>query len=99
MRKSYINGDTVEGISQRLRYFFQCLINHQIGDSKAIKLLQPSLIIKDLDISNLSPSRALCNSFWKTLDYTKLEIALESKLHFCDLGCGDGKYGNFFNAF
>ncbi len=95
MSKKDLNGDILEGALQKFWYFFQCLRNHQKGDAEAIYLLGPNLLCEGLDLSDLSPSRALCNCFWRSINYAHLERELGSKLHFLDLGCGNGKYGLF----
>lgn len=91
-----INGDKVKNYLEKLSYFKQCLQDHKKGLNYFSKILKPNLIISKLETYNRSPSRLLCNAFWNSIDYKKLETKLQSKINFLDIGCGSGQYGNFF---
>ena len=90
-----INGDKVDNLIDKILYFKQCLKNHKKGLSNKAKILKPNLSISNLDTFNRSPSRLLCNAFWNSLNYKDLELQLNSKLNFFDIGCGSGEYGTF----
>lgn len=90
-----INGDTVCSLHNRLRYFIQCIRDHSKGSSHPIKIIAPELN-GDLSELWLTPTRVLCNAFWRSVDYRFVGSSIGAPLHFLDLGCGAGVYGEIF---
>lgn len=90
-----INGDNPGNVLNRLLYFYQCITNHKTGPHEYCEISKPTLSILNLDTSNKSPSRLLCDGFWNSIDFENLRLQLNSNLNIFDIGCGSGSYGKF----
>ena len=94
-----INGDKITNFIDRILYFYQCLVDHNKGKNKYIKIENPTLSTSNIKKFNKSPSRILCDLFWNSINYKDLELQLNSKINFFDIGCGSGEYGNLVRNF
>lgn len=59
-----INGDKITNFIDRILYFYQCLVDHNKGKNKYIKIENPTLSTSNIKKFNKSPSRILCDLFW-----------------------------------
>jgi len=86
-----INGDRKLSIIQRLFYFPQCIKNW--FQNPGYRLSINSVHLKYDPIFLGSPSRILCNMFWKSIDWNYISAQLDGEINILDLACGSGRYG------
>ena len=87
-----VNGDNPGSVFDRLKYFAQCIHEHSKGVSHPIQTIVPELN-GDISEDELTPTRILCNAFWSLVNYQYIRKVMGDPLHFLDLGCGSGAYG------
>lgn len=93
-----INGDNVEGYWEKFLYFPQCCLNY-FDHEKNVKCEFWEDIDSDLvNLGTGTPSRILCDSFWRSINYESLSLQFGKQLHFFDLGAGSGAYAGFFET-
>lgn len=70
------------------------------NDSIIISNFKPKLYKEDWDVlsQTVSPSRMLCDLFWKKLNWKIIKKELK-QINVFDTGCGEGKYGLIINNF
>ncbi|MBI4435782.1 hypothetical protein HY630_03860 [Candidatus Uhrbacteria bacterium] len=70
--------------------------NEELDPRLSIRSFAPTLplILRQDDTS--SPSRVLCNLFWRALPWCLIKQELE-ELRILDTGCGSGAYGDYLN--
>ena len=92
---------------KKIYWFFFNFINNNLPpkfpfntDFIKIKNFRPKLFEEDWNVleKNVSPSRMLCDLFWKKLNWNLLKKEL-SEINIFDTGCGEGKYGLILNNF
>ena len=69
-------------------------------ENTVIKNFKPDLFEEDWSVleETVSPSRMLCDLFWKKLNWNLLKKEL-GEINVFDTGCGNGKYGLILNDF
>lgn len=72
--------------------------NRNLDPRLSIRPFTPKspLVFDEHDMS--SPSRTLCNFFWRNLPWDVIKEEL-GELHILDVGCGSGVYGDYLNEF
>jgi len=87
-----INGDRKLSIIQRLLYFPQCIKNwFQITPRNKLSINTVYLEFDPIFLG--SPSRILCDMFWKSIDWNYISAQLGGEINILDLACGSGHYG------
>ena len=102
-----LSADFKLSITKKIYWFFFNFINNNLPpkfpfntDFIKIKNFKPKLFEEDWTIleKNVSPSRMLCDLFWKKLNWNLLKKELR-EINIFDTGCGKGKYGLILNKF
>ena len=57
--------------------------------------INTKLLVKNNLFKSKSPIRLICNVFWQSIDWDKVEHKLDNKLKLLEVGCGDGRYFSF----
>ena len=57
--------------------------------------INTKLLIKNNLFKSKSPIRLICNVFWQSIDWEKVEHKLDNKIKLLEVGCGDGRYFSF----
>ncbi len=102
-----VNGDlsAIEGIKlpihKKLLYFFYFLFEY-FFEQKANKKIHYKINIDELDKflgtkdwKKISPSRLACSAY--IINFFKNNFSKDKKINILDLGCGKGRYYNFFS--
>lgn len=100
--KRMINGDKLKSLSlvDKLRYFPQCLLHHREGEGFVMPIRTVPLC-PDLDKPcrrGQTPSRILCESLYDRLGFGRISKGLGGKVHFLDIGCGNGRHGTILES-
>lgn len=105
--KYFLNGDRKLNFIEKILWLLLNFLNNNIIPKnpnyekyKFIKKFSPQ--IEEEDISSLlngnSPSRTICNLFWKKLNWQSIKRQL-GEINIFDTGCGAGDYGIMLNNF
>ena len=89
-----INGDTVAGFLPKILYFFQCVLDWNSKNyDKEIDLKKVVFNTESIDTYYGSPSRIFSDVFWNSIDYGLVSKTIGNRLHFFDIGSGQGNFG------
>jgi SAM-dependent methyltransferase len=91
-----INGDFVQGFKEKALYFPQCVSGYFSFKKVMQKEIWDNMNPDHVSKCQGTPSRVLCDTFWRSLNYSNLRKQLGAEINFFDIGAGSGVYGRFF---